>query len=104
MLLGPPLHHNFLFRVELHSITALSVQHAKEAVFPSAEWKVRHGRSHSNVDANVARRRFITEPSCCRAAGCKQRRLVPKRTLPENPEPHPGHWHAQDSAPAQKSL
>ena len=76
MFCGPALDHDFLFGIELYRVAALAVLDAEEAVFPSAEREIGHGRGHADVDADVACRRFVAEaPGCC-AARRKQRRLI----------------------------
>src|ERR1700686_5339837 len=57
------------------------MQNTEETIFPSAEWEVRHGRGHANVDADISRRGFVAKFSCGRATGGKQRSLVPIRTV-----------------------
>ncbi len=52
---------------------------AEEAVFPSAERKISHGRGDSNVNSDIPRRRFIAEAPRRRPARRKQRCLVAKR-------------------------
>src|SRR5690242_5092125 len=72
----PALDHNLLIGVELDGIVALGMHSSEEALFPAAEGKVGHGRGHSDVDADVARRRLVAELASRRAAGGEQRGLV----------------------------
>src|SRR5882724_321901 len=80
VILGPALDHDFLFRIELDGVASLGVHNSEKAVFPAAEREVGHRRGDANVDANIARRRFVTEPAGGRAAGREQRRLIAVRT------------------------
>src|SRR5260370_492425 len=79
LLTRPPLDHHFRFRVELDSVSPLSVQNSEEAFFPSAEREVRHRRRHANIDPDIPRRRFIAKSPRRRAARGEERRLVPVR-------------------------
>src|ERR1700728_205337 len=76
VLLCPAFDDYFLIGVKLDGIAALSMQIAEEAVLPSAERKIGHGRGDADVDADVYRRRFVTETSRSRPARGEQRRLV----------------------------
>src|SRR5271157_4950499 len=80
VLLRPALDHNFLLGVELDRVASLSVHDAEEAVFPSAERKVCHGRGHANVNSDIPRGSFIAEAPRRRPARRKQRCLVAKWT------------------------
>src|SRR5450755_746455 len=75
----PALNHDFRFGVELHGVAALTVQNSEEAVFPSAEWEIRHGRGHADIDADISRRSFVAEFSRRRTAGGEERSLVTVR-------------------------
>src|SRR6267143_1366602 len=79
LLTRPPLDHHFRFRVELDSVSPLSVQNSEEAFFPSAEREVRHRRRHATIDSDIPRRRFIAKSPRRRAARGEERRLVPVR-------------------------
>src|SRR6266567_1351826 len=76
VLFGPAFDHDFLVGVELYRVAALTVEIAEEAVLPSAEREVGHGRGDSDVNANVAGRRFIAETARRRSTRCEQGRLV----------------------------
>src|SRR5579864_12171 len=76
VLFRPALDDNFLVRIKLDSIPPLPMQIAEEAVLPSAEREIGHGRGDTNVDTNVPCRRFIAETARSRSARGKQRRLV----------------------------
>src|SRR5580692_67543 len=73
---GPAFNYYFFLGVELDGIAALAVQDAEEAVLPSAEREIGHGRGHADVDSDIAGGRFIAETSSRRTARCKQRRLI----------------------------
>src|ERR1700722_13893176 len=72
----PALDDNLLIRIELNRVAALAVEIAKKAVLPSTEREVRHRRGNTNVDADIARRRFVAEAARRRSTRGKQRRLV----------------------------
>src|ERR1022692_1926105 len=76
VLFSPALYYDFLVGVELDGVAALAVEIAEEAVLPSAEREVGHGRGDSDVDADVAGRSFVAEAARGRPAGGEQRRLV----------------------------
>src|ERR1035438_800814 len=76
VLFGPAFDDDFLVSVELNGIAALPMQIAEEAVLPSTEREVGHGRGDSDVDADVARGRFVAEAARGRSARGEQRRLV----------------------------
>ena len=76
MFFRPAFHYDFLIGIELNRVAALPMQVAKEAILPSAEREVRHGRCHADVDPDIARWRFITEASRRRTAGREERRLI----------------------------
>src|SRR5258708_33743501 len=76
MFCGPAFHDNFLFGIELDSVASLCVLHAEEAIFPATEREIGHGRSDSDVDADVPRWCFVSEPARRRAVGREQRRLI----------------------------
>src|SRR5882762_934896 len=76
VLVHPALDDDFLIRVKLHGVASLSMHVAEEAVFPSAEWKIRHRRGHADIDADVACGRFVPESARRCAAGCEKRGLV----------------------------
>src|ERR1700691_3733943 len=76
MFLRPTFHYYFFVGVELDGVAALAVEIAEEAVLPSAEGEVGHGRGDSNVDANVSRRGFVAEAASGRSAGSEERRLI----------------------------
>ena len=68
MVFGPALDDYFFVCVKLNGVTALAMHVAKKAVFPAAEWEIRHGRRDADVDADISGRRFIAEPPRSRAA------------------------------------
>src|SRR5438309_9986863 len=72
VLFCPALNNNFLVGIELDRVAALAVQIAEEAVLPSAEGEIRHGRGNANVDADIARGRFVAEAASRRSAGREQ--------------------------------
>src|SRR5258708_277324 len=76
VLFGPAFDYYFLVGVELDGIAALAVEIAEEAVLPSAEGEVGHGRGDSDVDADVARGSFVAEAARGRSARSEQRRLI----------------------------
>src|SRR3984885_9163112 len=76
VLLGPAFNHNLFVGIELDGIATLPVQIAEEAVFPSAEWKIGHGRGNSDVNPDIARGRFVAKAARGRSAGSEQRSLV----------------------------
>src|SRR5262249_41909605 len=76
LLTRPSLDYDLRFGIELHGIFALTVQNSKEALFPSAERKVRHRRGHSNIDSYVSGRRLVAEFARRRTTHSKQRSLV----------------------------
>src|SRR2546425_12112759 len=68
MFFCPALDYNLLLGIKLNRIATLPVHNPKEAVFPSAEWEIGHGSGNSDVYANVARWRFVTEAARRRTA------------------------------------
>ena len=76
VLFGPAFDDYFLVGIEFDGIAALAVEVAEEAVLPSAEGEVGHGRGDSDVDADVSGGRFVTETAGGGTAGGEQRRLV----------------------------
>src|ERR1700746_1467645 len=75
-LLWPALDHHFFVRVELDGIAPLAVQRAEKAVFPPAEWEIRHGRGYPDVNADISRRRVVAEATRGSAAGGKDRGCI----------------------------
>src|SRR5437667_5032028 len=57
----PALDYNLHLGIKLNRIATLPVHNPKEAVFPSAEREIGHGRGDSDVDADVSGGRFIAE-------------------------------------------
>src|ERR1700680_3629816 len=53
------------------------MQDAEEAVFPSAEWEIGHGRGYADIDSDIAGGGFVAEATGCSAARGKERRLIP---------------------------
>src|SRR5580704_6938026 len=76
VLLRPAFDDNFLVGIKLNRVPALSVKIAEEAVFPSAEREIGHGRGDSDVDANIACGRFIAKTSRCCSARGEERSLI----------------------------
>src|ERR1700719_1802352 len=76
VLFGPAFNYYFFVGVELDGIAALAVEIAEEAVLPSAKGEVGHGRGDSDVDADVASGRFVTEAARGRSARGEQRSLI----------------------------
>src|ERR1035438_10092163 len=74
--LTPALDDYLLFGIELDSVASLGMEIAEEARLPSAEWKVRNGCCHANVDADVPGGSFVLETPRRRAIGGEQRRSV----------------------------
>src|ERR1700676_1241899 len=72
----PALDNYFRFGIEFHRVAALPVQNTEETIFPSAEWKVSHGRGHADVDADISRGCFVAEFSSGGATGGEKRGLV----------------------------
>src|SRR5437879_12079270 len=66
---GPALDYYLFVGVELDGVAALAVEIAEEAIFPSAEGEVGHGRGYADVDADVAGGSFVAEAACGRTAG-----------------------------------
>src|SRR6266508_3052661 len=71
-LLRPALDHHLRLSVELDPVATLGVQIAEEALLPAREGKECHRRSYADVDADVARPRFIPELARRRAAAGEQ--------------------------------
>src|SRR5580700_4052564 len=61
VLFGPAFDYDFLVGVELDGVPALAMEIAEEAVLPSAEGEVGHGRGNSDVDTDVAGGSFVAE-------------------------------------------
>jgi hypothetical protein len=68
----PTLYNYFRFGIELYCVASLPMQNTEKTIFPSTEWEVRHGRGDANVDADISRRRLVTEFSCGGATGGKK--------------------------------
>src|SRR5438132_14007136 len=68
ILFCPALDDNFFLGVKLNLVSSLPVHNPKEAVFPSAEREIGHGRGDSDIDADVSGGRFIAEAARGRAA------------------------------------
>src|SRR5260370_2729283 len=76
VLFRPAFDDNFLVGIELDGVAALPVEIAEEAVLPSTEREVGHGRGNSNVDADISRGGFIAEAARGRTARGEQRGLI----------------------------
>src|ERR1700688_2967226 len=76
MFFGPAFDYDFFVGIELDGVAALAVEVAEEAVLPSAEGEVGHGRGDSDVDADVAAGGFVAEAARGRSAGREERRLI----------------------------
>src|ERR1017187_9760537 len=76
VLFGPAFDDDFLVGVELDGVAALAVEIAEETILPSAEREVSHRRGDSDVDADVARGRFVAEAARGGPARRKERRLI----------------------------
>src|SRR5438477_7176323 len=76
VLFGPALDDYFFLGVELDGIAALAVHDSEKAVFPAAEWEVRHGRGDADIDADISGGGFIAKAAGGRAAGSEQRSLI----------------------------
>src|ERR1700693_2561735 len=76
VLFGPAFDYDFFVGVELDGVAALAVEVAEEAVFPSAEREVGHGRGDSDVDADVAGGGFVAGEARGRSARGEQRCLI----------------------------
>ena len=76
MLFGPAFHYDFFVGVELDGVAALAVEVAEEAVLPSAEGEVGHGRGDSDVDADIAGGRFVAEFAGGGATSGEERGLI----------------------------
>jgi len=70
VILCPALNHDFLLSVELDRIATLPVRTPKKLSFHPLKGNTHRGRN-PDVDADVAGRRFVTEPSRRRPAGGK---------------------------------
>src|SRR5690242_10711732 len=77
----PALNYDLRFGVELHGVSSLSMEYAEEALLPTADREISHGRGHADVDADVSRRRFVAKLARRGATGGKQRSLIAERTL-----------------------
>src|SRR5579859_4365764 len=82
----PSLHNHLFFRVKLHGVASLAMEHAEEAVLPTRKGEVRHGSSHSYIDSNVPCRRFVAEPTRRGPAGGEKRGLISKRAFGQKVE------------------
>ena len=71
MLVSPALDDNLFIRVKLDGVASLSVHVAEETVFPSTEWKIRHWRGNTDIDADIACWRFVPESACRRPTRCE---------------------------------
>ena len=67
--LWPAFDDDFGLGVEFNAVAALGVQVAEETFFPSTKGKEGHGGGNAEVDADVARVRFITKLAGGGAAG-----------------------------------
>ncbi len=76
VLFGPAFDYYFLVGIELDGVAALAVEIAEETVLPSAEGEIGHGRGDSDVDADVARGRFVAEAARGGSARREQRCLI----------------------------
>src|SRR6202166_4661095 len=76
MFFGPAFDYDFFVGIELDGVAALAVEVAEEAVFPSAEGEVGHGRGDSDVDADVAGGGFVAEAARGRSTRGEERRLI----------------------------
>src|ERR1700691_1993392 len=76
VLFGPAFNYYLLVCIELDGVAALAVEIAEEAVLPSTEGEVGHGRGDSDVDTDVAGGSFVTEAARGRSARGKQRCLI----------------------------
>src|SRR5258706_15162984 len=76
MLFGPAFNYDLLVGVELDGVAALAVKIAEEAVLPSAEREVSHGRGDADVDADISRGSFVAESACSRSARGEERCLI----------------------------
>src|SRR5580704_6378164 len=72
----PALYHHFFFGIELDGVAAFSMEDAKEAVLPAAEWEICNGSGYADVDSDIAGGCFVTEAPSCRAARREQRSLI----------------------------
>src|SRR5581483_10273507 len=79
VLAAPALDNNFLVGVELNGVTSLAVHGPEEAFLPATEGKIGHRGGHTDVDADVSRRRLIAEFARRRAAGGEDRSLISVR-------------------------
>src|ERR1022692_1401744 len=86
VLFSPALYYDFLVGVELDGVAALAVEIAEEAVLPSAEREVGHGRGDSDVDADISCRSFVAEAARGGSARREQRCLIAVRAAFEERE------------------
>ena len=75
-LARPAFDYDFRFGEKFDGVAALAVEDAEETIFPAAEGKIGHRRGYTDVDADVARGRFITKLARSGAAGGEKRCLV----------------------------
>src|SRR5205809_1122645 len=75
----PPLDDDLLLRVEIDRIASLGMEVAKEAVLPPGKREIRHRRRDADVDADVARARFVPELARGGAARREEARHVAVR-------------------------
>ena len=61
MFLRPAFDNHFLVSIELDRVPSLRVQVAKEAALPPGKGEICHGRGNSDVDPDIAGRRFMAE-------------------------------------------
>src|SRR5918993_4082664 len=73
---GPSLDDDFFLCKELDRVSALSVQIAEETVPRATEREECHGRSHGDVDADIADFGLVAKPSRVRTARREQARLI----------------------------
>src|SRR5262249_49938085 len=75
----PALHDDLGLCIELDGMTTLSMQVAKEALLPAAEWIEGHRRCHADVDADVADDRLTAKTTGRRPTRREQARHVALR-------------------------
>src|SRR5712692_4243652 len=82
-LARPALDHDFRFGEKFHRVASLTVENTEETLFPATEGEIGHGRGNPDVDADIARGRFVAEFSRGGAAGREKRGLIPVRAAAE---------------------
>src|SRR5579863_2480645 len=83
VVFGPAFDDHFFVGVELDGVAALAVHVSEEAVFPSTEREIGHGRGDADVDADVSGGGFVAEAARGGTAGSEERGLIAEGILLE---------------------